>query len=354
MKKVSFKWLAPLASIAVLMLMVGWMAGLFTDKITPGTTPILKVDSSQAIAVVKLDQPSFEPAPASIQAKQASVISSRILARVDKVHVRAGEIVKQGQLLIELEQDDLKARVMQAKAQVRSVKARLKEAQQALIRAQELNAKGLLANADLEKLQANYDALAASLSTINQSVLESESALGFAQIRSPMNGIIVDRFAEPGSIAQPGKQLLSLYNPESVRVEANIREKLALSLTLGQKLRVLIPATEQWLDAEIEERVPAGNPGSRSFLIKSRLYQTQGLLPGMYARLMVPSGTESVLLIPEGRVARVGQLDVVWVANHDHIERRFIRAGKKHENGLLEVVSGLKEGDMLLPIPIDN
>jgi hypothetical protein len=117
---------------------------------------------------------------------------------------------------------------------------------------------------------------------------------------------------------------------------------------------VLIPATGQWLDAEIEERVPAGNSGSRSFLVKSRLYQAQSLLPGMYARLMVPSGIESVVLIPENRVARVGQLDVVWVVNEDDIERRFIRTGKPYDSGLLEVVSGLKAGEILLPIPLEN
>ena len=354
MSKLSFKRLVAPLSIATLLLMVAWMAGLFSDRVLPGASQAAKVDTTQAIAVVQVERQNFEPVPASIQAKQASVIASRILARIEKVHVRAGDIVKQGQLLVELEQDDIAARVLQAKAQIRSVNARLKEAQQALVRAVDLNAKGLLANADLETIQANHDALSASLSTAKQGVREAESALGFARIRSPMAGRIVDRFAEPGSIAQPGKQLLSLYNPQSVRVEANIREKLALSLRLGQKLRVLIPATEQWLDAEIEERVPAGNPGSRSFLVKSRLYQTLGLLPGTYARLMVPSGTESLILIPDNRVARAGQLDVVWVVSHGRSERRFIRTGKQLENGLLEVVSGLTEGELLLPVPTQS
>jgi len=351
MNKISSKWWVTVTSIVVLILMIAWMAGLFTDKVAPGISSEQEVDDAETITVIKRERQSFEPVPASIQAKQTSVISSRILARIEKVHVRAGDLVKQNALLIELEQDDLKARVSQAKAQIRSVKARLKEALQALTRAKGLNAKGLFPNADLEKVQANYDALAASLSTAEQSVLEAESALSFAQIRSPMAGRIVDRFAEPGSIAQPGKQLLSLYNPQSVRAEANVREKLALSLTLSQKLQVMIPATNQWLDAEIEELVPAGNPGSRSFLVKSRLHQIDNLLPGMYARLMVPSGMQSVLLVPENRVARIGQLDVVWVVNKGHLERHFIRTGKRYEDGLIEVVSGLKEGDRLLTVP---
>lgn len=347
----SNKWLLPIVSIVALIVLVAWMAGLFTDKIAPGVTSVQTVDSSQAVAVVRREQFTYEPVPASVQAKQTSIISSRILARIEKIHVRAGDVVTQGQLLIGLDQKDLSAQVSQAKSQIQSVEVRLKEARQSLVRAKELNQKGLLANADLEKVQANHDTLSASLSTAQQSVLEAENTLSFAQIRSPMDGRIVDRFAEPGSIAQPGKSLLSLYNPTTVRVEANVRETLALSLTQGQQLKVQIPATGQWLEAEIEERVPAGNPGSRSFLIKVRLYQTQGLLPGMYARLMVPSATESLLLIPGDRVASIGQLDVVWVITQGRSERRFIRTGKRHEGGLLEVVSGLEEGEMLLPAP---
>jgi len=103
--------------------------------------------------------------------------------------------------------------------------------------------------------------------------------------------------------------------------------------------------------SEIEELVPTGNSGSRSFMVKSRLKYSEGLLPGMYAQLMVPAGEESLLLIPEENVAKLGQLELVWLDNDGVSERRFVRTGKTVGDGLLEVISGLQEGDRILSVP---
>jgi RND family efflux transporter MFP subunit len=259
-------------------------------------------------------------------------------------------MVEKGQQLIELQKTDLQSRASQAEARIQSVSARLTEARQSLSRAVELTKKNLLAQADLDKAQANYDSLVADLSNAKQALVEANTALGFARVTAPISGRIVDRFAEPGDTAQPGVQLLSLYNPQSLRVEANVREKLALSLEIGQTLQVTIPARGMSVQSMIEEIVPAGNVGSRSFLIKTRLENSQGLLPGIYANLHIPAGTQSLLLIPEDRVAQIGQLDIVWVAHSDYVERRLIRTGKSYQDGMIEVISGLTENESILEV----
>lgn len=352
MNKTRFNILIVLLAIAGLLLVVAWMAGMFSEKMAPGTTKPPVVDSSAAITVISQPRKLYEPVPASIQAKQATMISSRILSRIEKIHVRAGDLVDKGQLLIELEQTDLQSRLSQANAAVNSVNARLVEAKQSLARAVELSKTGVIAKADLDRAKANHDALLADLTNAKQASHEAKVALGFAKIFAPMNGRIVDRFAEPGDTTQPGVQLLSLYNPLSLRVEAHVREQLAMSLSLQQQLTVVIPATNRQLVSTIEELVPAGNPGSRSFLVKCSLHYSEGLLPGMYARLHIPAGTQSALLVPSRTVARVGQLDVVWTVDQGVVTRRFIRTGKTADNDMVEVISGLKAGEQLLPVPL--
>jgi len=71
----------------------------------------------------------------------------------------------------------------------------------------------------------------------------------------------------------------------------------------------------------------------------------------MYARLHVPAGVRSRILVPADRVARVGQLDLVLVASDGAAERRFVRLGQRSEDGMVEVLSGLEEGDRVLPVP---
>jgi len=345
------KSIIAVSALIGLILMVMWMAGGFTDKIKPGVAKSVVIDDSQALTVKLSKLETFEPVPATIQAKQTTFISARIIARIELIKVRAGDTVSKGQLLVELENNDLKSRVAQARTQLEAIQARLTEAKKSLNRALELRQQSVIAIADLDKAKSNYDALAADNATGQQALFEAETALGFSRIRSPINGRIVDRFAEPGDTAQPGAKLLTIYNPLTLRVEANVREKLALTLSIGQTLETSLPSLNKQLNAEIEELVPAGDSGARSFMVKARLNSTEGLLPGMYARLMVPAGEKSLLLIPTDRVAQVGQLNVVWVAEENGVNRRFIRIGKEYPGDMVEVVSGLSAGDQILLMP---
>jgi RND family efflux transporter MFP subunit len=343
--------LLPVIAVLVLLLMVAWMAGYFADKIEPGLTETGTLDTSDAVALQVVEGPLSEPVPASIEAKETTIVSSRLLARITAIAVRAGDYVEQGQLLLQLEKTDLLARAQQAREQIRSVEARLTEAQQNLQRAEELHQRGLIAIADRDAARANASALQADLASARQALEEAESAVSYTEIRSPIAGRVVDRFAEPGDTATPGQKILSLYNPFSLRVEARVREQLALTLATGQQMQVEIPALEQIFTVRIEEIVPAADPGSRSFLVKAILPSAPDLLPGMYARLLVPAGKRSRLLVPADRVARVGQLDVVWVAQDGTVVRRFVRLGQPVGEGAIEVLTGLEQGDAVLPLP---
>lgn len=343
--------LLPVIAVIILVLLIAVMAGYFTRKIEPGLEAADMADTSQAFVVESRDTAFTESVPASVEAKEATIISSRLLSRITAISVRAGDYVEQGQLLLELEKSDLLARAQQARERIRSVEARLTEARQNLVRAEELHQRGLIAVADRDAARANAASLEADLASARQALEEAETAVGFSEIRSPIAGRVVDRFAEPGDTASPGEKLLSLYNPFSLRVEAQVREELALTLVTGQELQVELPSLEQSVTGRIEEIVPAADPGSRSFLVKVILPSTRDLLPGMYARLHVPAGTRRQLLVPADRLASVGQLDVLWVVENGVAVRRFVRLGKPAADGLVEVVSGLKEGEQVLPAP---
>ncbi len=344
------KLILPLLAVIGLLLMVAWMAGTFSDKIDPGLAPAAEISREDAVPVVAEVAAYSEPVPASVEAKETTLISSRLLARITSVKVRAGDQVEEGQLLLTLEKTDLLARAQQARDRIRAVEARLTEARQNLQRAEELHRRGLIAVADRDAARADAASLEAELSSAQQALEESEAAVAFSEIHSPIAGRVVDRFAEPGDTASPGSKLLSLYNPFSLRVETRVREQLALSLQTGAELEVEVPSLGRTYTAKIEEIVPAADPGSRSFLVKALLPSEKSLMPGMYARVKVPAGERERLLIPAERVARVGQLDVVWVLEDDKVDRRFVRLGRPAGDGRVEVVSGLSAGEALLPV----
>lgn len=345
------KIMLPLLAIVALFVMIAWMAGMFLDKIEPGSGAVDPVGFGDAVAVEAAEVSIIEKVPASVEAAQATLISSRLLARIVAVRVRAGDSVNKGDLLLELENSDIRAQVQQAEAIISANTARLNEARQNLGRVKELQAGGVMSVADLDKAQAIHDALLAEQAGARQALEEAKTAMAYTRILAPFDGRVVDRFAEPGDTAQPGMTLLALYNPLSLRVEAQVREKVALGLAVGQALQVEIPSMQKVVDAVIEERVPAADPGSRSFLVKAGVAFDANLLPGMYARLLIPVGTGTQLLIPEDRVVHMGQLDLVWVHEDGQNYRRFVRIGQVYENGQVEILAGLSEGEWVLPLP---
>lgn len=348
------KILIPVAALTILLLMVAWLAGSFDEKVSPALHDKIKPqiaskisDSNNSYTVLASKEAIFEPVAASLAAKQATIISSRILARIEQVNTRSGNLVKKGDLLIQLEQNDLKSQVLQAKQNVNAMQARVKESKQNLDRAVELFKTNLISEFELDKNRTTYQTIQAELTVAKQALSQAQTTLSYATLIAPINGRIVDRFAEPGDTAQPGIKLLSLYNPLSLRVEAHVREQLALTLINGQKIEIELPSVNKVITGEIEEIVPAANTGSRSFLVKARITYNEKLLPGMYARMLIPAGQQTKLTIPTKSVASVGQLDFVWLNINGEIQRRFVRLGKE-KNNLTTIISGLSAGDKVI------
>ncbi|WP_207061540.1 efflux RND transporter periplasmic adaptor subunit [Motiliproteus sp. SC1-56] len=343
------KLVLPLLAVVGLLLIVAYLAGLFSERLAPGLNAPRAVPTGDQVPVRAVTRTRIEAVPAGVQAKQASVISSRLLATIEAVHVRAGDTVRTGQLLVELDQRDLKSRLAQSEEQVRAAQARLQQARASRERIEGLYQRKLVAQADLDRARAEFNSLTAELASARQRVKEAQAALSYTRIESPIDGRVVDRLAEPGDTASPGQALLSIYNPGTLRIEARVREERALALEPQQTLRVSVPSLQISLNATLEELVPSADPGSRSFLVKARIDQDERLLPGLYAELEVPAGEETLLLIPQERVAQVGQLNLVWVSTPAGPERRFVRLGGEVD-GQWIVVSGLQAGEALLPV----
>ena len=347
----------PLVSIAILLVMVAWLAGEFNDKVSPAFNETLPGDMqgvpygvSQANThkVTSTNEAIFEDVAASITAKHATIISSRLLARIDEIHVRSGDTVKQGDVLITLEQKDLASKVIEANEQVNAMQARHTEAEQNYKRAKELFKKQIVSQFDLDKSNADYQSIVAELTASQQALAQANTTLSYATLRAPINGKVVDRFAEPGNTAQAGSKLLSLYNPLTLRVEAQVREQLALTLTQGQPITVELPTIKHSLSGIVEEIVPAANTGSRSFLIKISLPYQENLLPGMYARLLIPAGQANKIYIPSASVFQVGQLSYINVLIDGQSQRRFVRVGNSTKKYFTNIISGLNVNEKIL------
>jgi len=335
-------------TLLILGVMILWMAGAFHSKIKPGTLSAGSVYQGPTLTVDRIAIPIFETVTGTLQPKQTGDISAQVQARIKAFHVTSGDKVKPGDLLISLDDEAIAARAAQARANINALDARLTAAEAHYRRTQQLFTKDSATRADLDTAKSAYDSLKSERAAAQSQWREASHIQGFGQIRATFPGRVTDRHAEPGEITYPGKKLLTLYDPSSMRIEAQIRESVAVNLSVGQRLDASIDALRLTLPTVIEDIVPAANPAARNVLVKMRINQQPDLLPGMFARIRIPQGERQELAVPQNYVHQVGQLDLVWVLQNGQRVRRFVRLGGKLPDGRVNIVAGLTPGEQLL------
>jgi len=336
---------------AALVLVLGTLALLSANcgrKSQPsGVAPFTGALPSGSVATVELAvEPVVEQVSGTVASARHTTVSSKILARIDDVRVRAGSEVAVGDVLIVLDSRDLEARVREAQDARAAASSQLELAKSERDRVQKLFSQGVAPRRDVDRVLSAFKVASAELERAEQRLRDAEVGLSHAEIRSPVAGRVVDRLAEPGDNAAPGVPLLRIYDPTVLRLEAPVRESLAHRLSVGQHVSVYIEATSERLEGEIEEIVPQAETGARTFLVKVHFPSHAGILSGMFGRMEVPAGERERLRIPATAVERIGQLEFVTVLGEgDRAERRLVTTGARNDAGQVEVLSGLAAGE---------
>ena len=291
----------------------------------------------------------IEEALGTLKAASRTEISARVLAPIERVLVRAGQQVEQGDDLILLDRRTLETQRSKAAAMLTAAQASLDKAEKDYTRAAELITQRIISREQFDEHKAQVEVAKANLNHAQQALAEAEVMLTYAVIKAPKSGIIVDRLAEEGDMAQPGVPLLLLYDPSSLRLEVPVMEDLAVRLRPGQTLEVRIDTLDQTVEATVDEIVPQAQAASRSLLVKVALPKLPGMTEGMFGRLLIPAGERRHLCLPTAAIEHIGQLEMVDVVKPDGtIERRQVKTGRLGMKDRVEVLSGVRAGEQVL------
>jgi RND family efflux transporter MFP subunit len=154
-----------------------------------------------------------------------TVISPLITATISTIAVRAGDDVKRGEVLAELDPRELQARVDQAHQAVVAAKADLSLAERDSERIQRIFRadSGAVSKAALDRVQASLRTARARLFGARRQEDETKTALSYSTLAAPISGRVVERYADPGDTARQGEALLRMYDPATLRLEALAR-----------------------------------------------------------------------------------------------------------------------------------
>ena len=335
-------------SAGVVLLML-WLAGKFAPKVpsTAAAQPRPSPVEGRVVPVRLVRLPHSESAVGTIRAVHETSIGSKLLARVMEVNLKAGQKVRAGDVLIRLDDTDLRARLQQAKAAMASSEAVRVQAAADEKRSAQLVERKVVTQQEYDKLVASARSAEAEHRRAQESINELQATLDWATIRAPNDATVIDKKVDVGDMVTPGQILVTLFDPTRMQLVASVRESLTRQLKVGQDIGVEIEGLNKLCRGTVSEIVPEAQAASRAFQVKVTGPCPAGIYTGMFGRILIPLEEEPILVIPRQAVRNIGQLELVEIVENGQASRRAIRTGRKLGEDV-EVVSGLREGEQLV------
>ena len=261
-------------------------------------------------------------------------ISTRLSGYIREIRVREGDRVQKGALLIRIDPVNAKQALIQAKADLNNAQAEWK-------RYQSLLQQGAVTSQQFDKVQLRYQ-------VAQSHVKQAKHQLSYAQITSPVQGVVVEKRMAQGDLASPGMPILTIEDPSSLLVQTYVSEGFVSQIHEGDAVDVQIPSLKQQFNGVVRQVVQAADPVSHQFLVKISLPSDADIHPGMYAQSHFITGTRQALLIPQAAIITQAGLHAVYIMDsYGLAQYRLIRLGQA-KAGSIEVVAGLHDGDSII------
>lgn len=305
---------------------------------------------SQASVPVTLATPVLSnttgiTASGQVSASETAILSTRVMGFIQAVHVKPGEAVKKGQLLISVNSNDILAKKAQAEAMVSEAEAALADAKKDLVRYQELYKQQSASQKELENMTLHHQSIEAKAEAAKQMQREAEAMLAYTRITAPFEGVVTQKMASEGNMANPGMPLLILEKKGTFEIATSVAESDVNSLTVGMPAIIFLKSNGQRLNGKVSEISPSSSHSSGRYGVKVALQMTEAknLYGGMAATVAfaVPVTAAETTLIPVSALVYKDQLVGVYTVSESNTALlRWVRTGKRHDDKI-EILSGL-------------
>jgi RND family efflux transporter MFP subunit len=337
-----------------------------------------------AARATRLDQPATVlNASGYVTARRMATVSSKVTGRVVDVLIEEGMEVEEGQLLAVLDASNTAANLRLAESELHAARTalaetrvRLDEAEVELRRIRPLAERGVVAAAELDRVQANYDSLAARIVQQQDQVEVAASRLALwrqeladREIRAPFAGVVVSKNAQPGEMISPMSAggsftrtgIGTIVDMGSLEIEVDVNESYINRVSPGQRVEATLDAYTDWqIPASVIAIVPTADRQRATVKVRiafdeldPRILPDMGVkvafrdLPAEAAAADSGGGAPSGVVVPAAALRRDGGRDVVFVVAGDIAERRPITIGSRNENEAV-ITSGLAAGERVV------
>ena len=299
---------------------------------------------SVQIALPQVNITQTITASGQVVASETAMLSTRVMGFIQAFHVKPGDAVTKGQLLISISNTDILAKKAQAKAMVSEAEAALTDAQKDLDRYKALYKQQSASEKELENMTLHVQSLTAKTESARQLQRETESMLSYTQLAAPFSGVVTQKLADEGSMANPGMPLLVLEKNGNYEVTTSVTETDIAKLRTGMEVMILLKSMSKKITGTISEISPSSSNSGGHYAVIISLSTGKGVLyPGMSATVFfsVPGSSAASVLVPASAIIYKDQLAGLYTISESKTAMiRWIRLGRTFNNQV-EVLSGL-------------
>ena len=334
-----------------------FLAGLLTF----GGAAVAHADNGAPMPTVRVETRELDEvyaADAIIEAVQQATLAAQINGSVTAYYVDAGDRVKKGQVLARLDSREADAQVAAGRAGIAQTEAALSSAKSHYERTKSLVAQKFISQAALDKAESDYKVALATVETAKAGSVQAITARGFAEIRAPFDGIATRRLMEVGEFASPGRAVIAVHDPASLRAVASLPQFMLPATAKVDRATVDLPSLGKTYAASRVIVLPAADPRLLSTQVRAELPpNAAGLTPGMAAKVLIPIGKATKRVVPESALVRRGELTAVNVKTaQGEAQLRQVRLGQSvrtaEGQNYVEVLAGLSDGEQVLLNPL--
>jgi HlyD family secretion protein len=285
--------------------------------------------------------------------------------RVSAIYVEAGDHVKRGQLLARLNVSVLEPQVANLAAALEQAKAEAELAQAEAKRADAVGVSGALSAEETQRRRSSAVTAEAKVKVAAAMLAEGQARLDRAQVRAPVDGIILTRNVEVGQTATPGGEaLFRLSEGGEVELRGQVAEQDLPLLKVDQPVSVHLTGTSQAYEGHVRLLGAVIDPATRLGTIRVALNPDPNLRPGAFARAEVTISNAARVVLPQTAVLSDDKGSYVYIVNAENkVERRSVRVSGIVANGVtisdgvgakdqvVETAGGfLQQGEVVRPV----
>jgi membrane fusion protein, multidrug efflux system len=353
----AFVW--PAAALAALTL------AACSKEPSPPQRPVPEV---AVITVQPKDIPYVPSFVAQTESSRQVDIVARVSGFLDQLAYQEGELVKEGQLLFQLDPKPFQAQLEAARGELQSQQARFTTAQANLGRVKPLAQQNALSQADLDKAQGEFDSAKAAVFSAQAKVTEAELNLGYATIRSPVTGLASRALQRQGAFVNSMSESAKLTYVAAVdpiwvtfsvsqNQAAKWRDQIAKKQVLepaGQnyQIEIVLPdGTRYPYTGKINFADPSFSQDTGSFQVRAVLPNPKKeLRPGMFVTAYIKGALRpSAIVVPQLAVQQGSNGHLVYVVNPSGAaEVRPVIVGDYYGAKDIVILAGLHDGDRLV------